>query len=82
MINWPSPLIRELESRNVILVLGAGFSASAKNSAGATLPTWRELLQRGVQRLGKASTKHITAKINSSEFLLACDLLKRALDDD
>ena len=82
MIDWPPPLAKELRRRNVILVLGAGCSANTTSSSGLTMPTWQEFLQRGVARLGSHGTKHIKSAINASDFLLACELLKRSLDDD
>jgi hypothetical protein len=43
-VDWPLALIQELAERRVVIVIGAGVSATAVNDAGATPPTWRDLL--------------------------------------
>jgi len=44
MINWPRNLIEEIAYRRVILVLGSGVSATAKNDSNVSPKTWEEFL--------------------------------------
>ena len=53
MANLPSHLQEQLKNRNVIPFLGAGISTAvrAKETGEHLFPSWKELLERAVQRL-------------------------------
>jgi hypothetical protein len=44
----PEMLIREIKARRCVLFVGAGMSARATGKDGASLPTWKALLQKMV----------------------------------
>jgi hypothetical protein len=41
---WPKMLVERIADRDYLLVAGAGVSASCKNAAGDTPPSWKQLL--------------------------------------
>lgn len=45
MISWPRNLIEEIAYRRVILVLGSGISATAKNDANESPKTWEKFIE-------------------------------------
>lgn len=80
---WPDALIKDLISKRVFIVLGAGVSKNALAADGVTRPpTWKELLEKAVARCGSAGTKHIRGAIRNNDLLHACEWLQAKMDED
>ncbi len=52
-ITWPDDLVEEIAERRCVVVLGAGASASSKNSAGKHPPSWAGLLESALEMVPK-----------------------------
>lgn len=84
MINWPSSLIDDIARRKCVIFLGAGISKNSQNDSGIRPKGWKEFLELGVSRIGSSTSKKkcILNCIKKNDYLLACELLKRAMGHD
>lgn len=79
---WPESLIQDIARRRCVLFLGAGVSMNSLSEDGVTRPPdWSGFLNDGLSRLAPP-TKHIKSLIASGDFLTACELIKKRLDED
>lgn len=80
MISWANDLISDIARRKSVIVIGAGVSKNATNSAGLRPKDWKEFLVSASKNLnGKAE---INRQIKSGDFLTACELIKKELGRD
>jgi hypothetical protein len=71
LIDWPESLIEELAFKRAIIFIGSGISASSKNDAGNSPPTWKELLNRAKDRfLRDESDKELVNTLIDKDLLL------------
>lgn len=84
MIKWPNSIIDDIARRKCVIFLGAGISKNSQNEKGERPKDWKEFLQEGVNTLSISSKnrKCIVNCINNNDYLLACELLKRAMGRD
>lgn len=78
MITWPVELIDDIAKRKSVLYLGSGISASSKNGAGKSPPTWRVFLEHILEvRKGKLSScaTVIEKLLDQGNYLLACEII-------
>ena len=78
-MEWPQTVIDDLARRRVILVMGSGVSRHGLGVDGTTRPPiWKNFLLDGLSELVTGDDcSHITAAINSGDYLHACEWLKR-----
>lgn len=82
MTSFNPDLIDDLARQRVVLFLGSGVSASATTRSGQKIKQWSEFLNYAAEKVGDQKTKkHIANLIKSSDYLMACELLRSALDD-
>lgn len=80
-IEWPEQLKSDLRRKKVAVVLGGGVSKNAVGRrGGGRPPLWEELLQHGLERLGRPS-RYISAAIRGKDYLHACEWLRAELDE-
>lgn len=79
MINWSDFLIESIARRTCILYLGSGISSNSKNDAGKSPKIWRDFLTLGKKKFCNTSEekKLIQNRINSSDYLFVCELLRQ-----
>lgn len=84
MINWPDSLVDSLARRTCVVYLGSGVSHNSVNHEGKNPPTWRTFLKRGCDILHKepAKKKSVEEKIKANDYLMACELLRKAIGTD
>lgn len=81
MIVWPKTLIREIARRRVVLFLGAGVSASAKDEKGNSPPTWGTFLAEANNLIANPATKDdINAYISTSRYLTALEAISQEVN--
>src|SRR5690242_3200568 len=81
MITWPQTLITEIARRRCILFLGAGVSASSKNSQGTQPKGWSEFLNSATALVNNAERKTAICKlISERRFLLALQAIYQEAD--
>jgi hypothetical protein len=82
-INWSDYLIQEIAYRRVILFLGSGISATAKNDAGESPLTWEDFITRA-QALLDNPTPEILAfikdMITQKNYLMALQVIFNKTD--
>jgi hypothetical protein len=80
---WPDPLVRDLISRKVFVVLGAGVSKNSLSQDGMKRPpSWKEFLEAALERIGGKKSRHIKKAIAEGDFLHACEWIKKRLDEE
>ena len=84
MIAWPNSLVDDIARRKCVIFLGAGISKNSQNDSGERPKGWKEFLQTGVELapIPHVKKKCITNSIKNNDYLLACELLKRAMGRD
>jgi hypothetical protein len=76
--SWPEEVIDQAVERNLILVVGAGVSASCSNEAGHTPPQWNTLLLDLVEKLALTERgPEIDELVNQGRLLDAAELLRQ-----
>lgn len=77
---WPRHLVEQVSAGNFVLVVGAGVSRSAKNSAGVQPPDWMGLLSHLMKVVaphgGSKVRKMATSTLESGDLLECAELLK------
>lgn len=76
MISWPTTLIREISRRRVVLFLGAGVSASAKDDADNSPLGWGQFLASACDLVRNPDSKRQIEKfIEQRRYLIALDAI-------
>jgi hypothetical protein len=57
MIAWPTALIREIVQERCILFLGAGVSATARDTGGSSPPSWSDFLTEALKLVHSSQDK-------------------------
>ncbi|WP_282818521.1 SIR2 family NAD-dependent protein deacylase [Curtobacterium flaccumfaciens] len=74
---WPQEVIDHATRRNLILLVGAGISASCSNDKGDSPPNWPKLILDAAQRIGMGDRlDELKALIAQERLLEAAELLK------
>jgi hypothetical protein len=74
---WPKTLVERIADRDYLLVAGAGVSASCKNAAGGTPPSWKQLLNTLATEFTSGNArKEVLRLIAQENFLDAAELIK------
>ena len=83
-MNWPDNIVLDIARRQCVLYLGSGVSHNSSNAMGEHPMTWKAFLLKGseIAELSTKQKKEIKHKIQSDDFLMACELLKRYLGND
>lgn len=76
-ISWPNNLVNDIARRRCVLFLGSGISRNSTNYENKHPKTWKELLLAGVAEIPKQSQSCIKKHIAASNYLMACELLKK-----
>jgi hypothetical protein len=75
---WPEEVIEQAVKRNLVIVVGAGVSASCSNGAGDRPPAWDKLLTDLVSRLGLTDRgDEIADLVDKDRLLDAAELLRQ-----
>lgn len=75
-------LINDLAKQRAVLFLGSGVSASASTNAGKKIKQWEPFLRGCADKVEDAGARALVAKlIDEKDFLMACEILRRRLDD-
>jgi len=75
-------LINDLAKQRVVLFLGSGVSASASTNAGRRIKQWEPFLRDCAAQVGDPDARELALKlIGDKDFLMACEVLRRRLDD-
>lgn len=83
MVDWSDVLISDLARRRTVLVLGSGVSRHASSDSGQKPPDWKTFLEAALEDCpDRASAGHISAAIESRDFLHACEWLKKRYDEE
>ncbi|MGE6761422.1 SIR2 family protein [Corallococcus interemptor] len=81
-MKFNADLVDDLARKKAVLFVGSGVSASAKTRAGHRIRTWGSFLQEAAKSVASKELKDdIERLIKESDYLLAAELLKDALDD-
>ncbi|MGA1871971.1 MAG: hypothetical protein ACMUJM_25935 [bacterium] len=81
MVNWPKSLVREIVSRRCIFFLGAGVSASAKDSVGRSPSDWEQFIHTAAALIHESKKKKIIDNfIKQKNFLLALQGIVNTID--
>lgn len=81
MINWPKSLIREIATRRCIFFLGAGVSATAKDTCGDSPPSWGKFIDKALELVSdEPYRKSIKDLIGAKNYLLALQAIKDKVD--
>lgn len=78
-MDWPEELIMELARKRCVLFLGSGISANATDNDGHHPPTWHRFLETGLSRVQEPERHIIEKCLNSYDYLMACELLRKKL---
>ncbi|MFO1358821.1 SIR2 family protein [Plasticicumulans sp.] len=82
MTAFNADLINDIARRRVVLFIGSGVSASATTRAGTSIKTWKDFLAHANTHVSDTSAqKTIEGLLNKDDFLLACELLKKSLQE-
>jgi hypothetical protein len=74
---WPEHLLERVTSKNFVLVVGAGVSRSCRNAAGASPPSWEQLLRQLIATFTSGTTKGFARKlVDQGRYLDAAELLR------
>ena len=83
MINWPNSLIDDLVAGRCVVFLGSGVSNNSVNDAGKRPKTWRALLETANASVADVNKRKVIKKcIDRYDYLMACELVKKALGDN
>ncbi len=83
MIKWPNSIIKDIARRKCVIFLGAGISKNASNADGIHPKNWQELLTQGANALASKKVQtRVKNLIKATDYLMACELLKRAMGRD
>lgn len=75
-------LINDLAKQRAVLFLGSGVSASASTNAGRRIKQWEPFLRDCAQMVGDSDARTLATKlIDDKDFLMACEILRRRLDE-
>lgn len=80
MIVWPDEVVEAVARRRAILFLGSGVSRNSQSATGARPPLWEGFLKGLLPKIG-GKVKEIQSFMRANDYLTACDLIKRRLDD-
>ncbi|NMJ44254.1 hypothetical protein GWK16_23605 [Roseomonas sp. JC162] len=80
MVDWPTPLVRDIARRRCVIVVGSGVSRHAKGVNGEIPPTWDKFLTECNTELRGGPQNHISDAIAQGDLLHACEWLHRAYD--
>lgn len=81
MIEWPQTLVNEIARRRCILFLGAGVSASTKNSDGESPKEWKSLLTSAAELISDENKKNdVKQLITNNKLLIALQAISREVD--
>lgn len=80
-MDWPEELVRELARKRCVLFLGSGISANASDENGNHPPTWRRFLEEGNRQVAPPEQIVIKQCIERYDYLMACELLRRKLEN-
>lgn len=81
-MDWPDDLVLELARKRCVLFLGSGISANATDKDGNHPPTWRKFLEEGNNKISDSDKDIINKCIDSYEYLMACELLRKKLGNN
>jgi hypothetical protein len=74
---WPDDLVERVSSKNFVLVVGAGVSRQCTNAAGASPPSWDELLRDLIDHFAAGAVRNSALKlVNQERYLDAAELLR------
>jgi hypothetical protein len=78
---WPDSLVTEIAERRCIIVLGAGASATSKNSRGQRPKKWDEFILAGIRKMNDAEAQEQARLLcEKGLFLDAAQILKDHID--
>lgn len=80
-MNWPAPLVSDIARRRAVLFLGAGVSRNSQGVGGKRPPLWAEFLRTALAKC-EGSTRHISGLLKRGDYLTACEILKKRLQDE
>jgi hypothetical protein len=82
-VAWPRNLIQRIADGQWLLFIGSGISASCTNKAGASPPTWEQLLLRLATLITDAANHEIAKQlIGRNDFLGAADHIRWTLSTE
>ena len=80
VVSWPAPLVDRIVSDRWVLFIGSGVSASCKNRAGNSPPTWRALLLDLCALITDVGQRKVGEQlIESRDYLSAADHIRYIL---
>lgn len=75
-------LVDDLARQRVVLFLGSGVSASATTNSGHKIRQWEPFLRHCVTQIEDSSASSLVSSLlDSKDYLLACEVLRRKLGD-
>lgn len=75
-------LVNDLAKQRAVLFLGSGVSASASTNAGRKIKQWEPFLRDCADKVEDAGARALAKNlIEDKDFLMACEILRRRLDD-
>jgi hypothetical protein len=81
MIVWPNNIIEEIAYRRVILFLGSGVSATAKNRSGESPKVWKDFLEDAMSIMHGETTKTFVAQmLKEKNYLLGLQAIYSSCD--
>lgn len=76
-------LITDLAEKRAVIFVGAGVSAGVQTRAGTTVRIWGQFLEDAADKLHDEAIKKEAKKIlDSKDYLMACELIRRGLGDE
>jgi NAD-dependent SIR2 family protein deacetylase len=81
MISWPKNLIEEIAYRRVILVLGSGISATAKNDSKESPKTWENFIEEAKSLMrDDTSTDFVNKMLEQKNYLITLQAIYSSCD--
>jgi len=82
-VDWPEHLVGRIAADQWVLFIGSGVSASCRNAAGASPPTWPGLLTRLCDLIADPNSEAIgEGLIQKRDLLSAADHIRFSLDEE
>src|SRR5581483_934021 len=82
-VDWPLHLVERIAADQWALFIGSGASASCRNDAGVSPPTWIKLLNRLTEVINDQEARQIAEQlIARRELLAAADHIRYVIDGE
>lgn len=75
MIKWPKEVVESIARRRSVLFLGAGVSMNSQSEAGGRPPSWKAVLESGIERCD-GNKVEMRRLLKENDYLGCCQIIK------